>query len=387
MFAESVTAESPSLEHPLSPSRRKANETSHLFELDVLRGFLSWWVVVDHAIVLAGFQEDDLPRIAKIILHGAYAVDIFIIMSGFVITKLLAEKKESYGRFIKRRFMRLFPVFFVATLIAIFIRLVLSSVLLANLNYSSLLWASEHKYFWTHILAHLSMLHGAIPDAILPYSSIAFLAPAWSISLEFQYYLVAPVFALMDRKYGARGRLALIAGSVFICHFFGSAMERWYGFPSFLPEKLPLFLAGMTSYWIYVEAHNKHKELSGRLLFAAVPLVYSLTNPLPLTIWIAGFALILGDIESRAIANVKNLLNRPSLRFLGKISYSTYLIHFPLIWLAKAFVVRIAPEISRQAMAVSLLVIVIPLTLISSAFLYRFIEKPGIDLGRRLTSR
>jgi peptidoglycan/LPS O-acetylase OafA/YrhL len=77
--------------------------------LDVSRGFLSWIVVVVHVVWLAGYHG--------LIQHnaGVYAVDGFIILSGFVIAQLLVTKNEPYGLYIFRRFMRLFrPSLFVS---------------------------------------------------------------------------------------------------------------------------------------------------------------------------------------------------------------------------------------------------------------------------------
>ena len=68
--------------------------------LDVSRGLLSWLVVAVHALWLGGFHGAIQGR------TGAYAVDGFIILSGFVITQLLVIKKEPYGIFIDRKSTR-----------------------------------------------------------------------------------------------------------------------------------------------------------------------------------------------------------------------------------------------------------------------------------------
>jgi peptidoglycan/LPS O-acetylase OafA/YrhL len=383
-----IAGGSPPVESGSTISRRIVPRPSHLFEIDVMRGLLSWWVVVHHALWLAGFRAETLPPVIKILADGGYAVAVFMMMSGFVITKLLTEKNESYGVFIIRRFLRLFPVFVVATIVAILIHPIISSVLAASwksapTNFDPI-WQSENKFFWQHILAHLTMLHGAIPDSILPSSAVALLIPAWSISVEFQYYLVAPMFSFADRKFGPKGWLALFAGSGLVHHLLEGALERSYSVQGVILQFLSLFLIGMISYWIYAEVGEKLEEGPGRLLLAGAPLVYFATHSIPLTIWIAVFALILGNSESRGVSKIKALLNRPSLRFLGKISYSTYLIHFPLLWLAEAIVLRLAPNISQKGMLISLLLIGAPLTIVASAFLYRVIEKPAIDFGRRL---
>jgi peptidoglycan/LPS O-acetylase OafA/YrhL len=107
-----------SLANPRMPSKHP----SHLFELEVVRGLMSWWVVVGHVLAFAGFQEDNVPSVIALVMHGAYAVNVFMMMSGFVIAKLLTEKNESYKVFITRRFLRIYPVFFVALALAILAR-------------------------------------------------------------------------------------------------------------------------------------------------------------------------------------------------------------------------------------------------------------------------
>ena len=179
-----------SLANPRLPSKR----LSRLFELDVVRGLMSWWVVVGHVLAFAGFQESNVPSGIAIVMHGEYAVKVFMMMSGFVIAKLMADKNESYKVFITRRFLRLYPVFLVALAVAILARPLYIPILLASraplpFDYGRI-WAAENNHFWPHILAHLSMLFGLIPESTLHYTGIALLGPAWSITIEFQYYLV-----------------------------------------------------------------------------------------------------------------------------------------------------------------------------------------------------
>jgi hypothetical protein len=55
-----------SLANPRMPSKH----LSHLFELDVVRGLMSWWVVVGHVLAFAGFQENNVPSVIAVVMHG-----------------------------------------------------------------------------------------------------------------------------------------------------------------------------------------------------------------------------------------------------------------------------------------------------------------------------
>jgi peptidoglycan/LPS O-acetylase OafA/YrhL len=373
-------------------SSASAMPVTRISELDGLRCFLSWWIVLDHILLSSGFRYETLPRVVRILAKGEYAVDVFIILSGFVITKLLAEKDEGYLVFITRRFFRLFPVFAVTLLIAILVRPMLAWILatgwpadpvtlrnsLANLE-------GENQHFWAHLLGHLPMLHGAVPNDILPNSAAAFLAPAWSISLEWQYYLVAPLLALICKRLGPIGWFVLGTGSIAVLLRCGTNMDTLFPMQSFLPQKLLLFLVGGSCYWIFNEIRGKHRDLPWLLFFFVAPAVLWFTLSVPLAVWTAAFALTVGDGETRGIAKFRAFLNLPWIQRLGEISYSTYLGHFCSIWLVQSCILVLIPRVNRPGMFLGLLIAAAPLTFALSELLFRFIERPGIRLGRRLT--
>jgi len=362
---------------------------SRLGELDVLRAFLSWWVVFHHIVYCSGFRPETLPGLVRLVVRGEYALDVFFILSGFVITKLVTEKHEGYGVFIVRRSMRLFPAFMVTVLLAILMRPFIWAILsarwapdLSELTNDSTVWASETRYSWAHILAHFSMLHGAIPQSILAHSARAFLPTAWFVSVQWQFYLVAPLLIFIGRKFGPSGWFALVGVSMLVFLGLNPIMDILFPLKSFLAQRLPLFLAGALCYWIFVEVAGKHRDLPWLLLILA-PALYVFSTPV--AIWTAVFALIISDGEARGIAQIKSFLNLPWLRRLGEISYSTYLVHFCFIWLIKACILRFAPHVDRIGMLIGLIVFVVPLTFFASELLFRFIETPGIQVGRFLT--
>jgi peptidoglycan/LPS O-acetylase OafA/YrhL len=371
-----------------------AKPVTRISELDGLRAFLSWWVVLDHILLSSGFRYETLPHFIRILAKGEYAVDVFIILSGFVITKLLEEKREHYGVFIVRRFFRLFPVFALTLLIAILVRPVLGWILAAGwpadpvtLRNSWANFESENRHFWMHLLTHLPMLHGVIPNDILPNSAAAFVAPAWSISLEWQYYLCAPLLALICKRLGPIGWLILGTGSVLILMSCGTIMGSLFPMQSFLLQKLLLFLVGGSCYWIFIEVRTKHRDLPWLLFFFVAPTVLWFTLSVPLAVWTAAFALTLGASETRGISKFRAFLNLAWIQRLGEISYSTYLGHVCWIWLVQSCILVLVPRVTREGMLFGLLIAAVPLTFVLSELLFRFIERPGILLGKRLTHK
>jgi peptidoglycan/LPS O-acetylase OafA/YrhL len=293
--------------------------------LDVSRGFLSWIVVVVHVVWLAGYHGS-LQRNA-----GSYAVDGFVILSGFVITQLLITKNEPYGVFIFRRFMRLFPAFIVCLAIALLVRPLTSGTAPTELVRE----ASENRFFWWHLGAHASLIHGLVPTAWLPLSQMAFLPPGWSISLEFQLYLVAPLVLWWLARFGLRGFLvlAICSAVTFAPPIAWRLNSIWSAPGAFLPQRFLFFLVGMMLYLCARELGRK------------------------VTYW-QGFVR------------------------LGEVSYSTYLVHWPILACLNIF---LPLEWSRMVRAEVLFATGAPLTLLCSFLLYRYVECPGIALGRHLS--
>ena len=152
------------------------------------RAFLAWWVVIGHLLGLSGFspayysQLDGLWWDFMFILrNGAIAVWCFMIISGFVITHLLIAKPENYPVYIARRFFRLWPLHIVTLSVCFY---------LAQTSIMPLHFGSADP--GTAFLAESLMLQGLIPNELWGVSSSIINPPDWSISLEWQFYLLAP---------------------------------------------------------------------------------------------------------------------------------------------------------------------------------------------------
>ena len=77
---------------------------SRLLPIEGLRAYLALWVVVCHALWASGYETEALTALPKLIRTGSYSVDLFIIISGFVIMLALDKQRETYVKFVVRRF-------------------------------------------------------------------------------------------------------------------------------------------------------------------------------------------------------------------------------------------------------------------------------------------
>ena len=225
-----------------------------LTEIEGLRGYLAWWVVAGHIVEFSGKPE--LPGALGLLNQGPLAVDVFIVISGFVICYLLDSQREQYGIFILRRALRLLPLFLVACI---------AGALLLSWEHDNLLQLQPVLPGWLfqrflsinqaasdqlgiHLLSHALMLHGALPHSLVPWGSFALLSPGWSISLEWQFYLVAPFVWWGIRRGPTTGvliGLAAVAGLAFRDSLAG------FNEGAFLPMRFDFFALGILSYVLY----------------------------------------------------------------------------------------------------------------------------------------
>lgn len=297
--------------------------TNRITFLDAVRAPLAWSIVLIHVLYFNGFPVGNI---------GPYIVNTFIVLSGFVIAKLLIEKREPYGIFLTRRVCRLFPVYLVCLGFAIAVRPWTLGTFAPEIPRE----LQEQNAWGTHLIAHLSMLHGLVPEIWLPDASYTFLPPAWAVSIELQLYLIAPVLVWLLRHRLPKLPLVVAFGSYLVV-LITPLHWRLYGWDhmgGFVLQKFYLFLAGALVYHYWSSVVPK---------------------------WSAPKWLL----------------------WLGEISYSTYLVHFPIVALLNVWLPASSNSLTR---ALLMFVCVAPLIVATSALLYYRIEKPGVALGKALTT-
>jgi peptidoglycan/LPS O-acetylase OafA/YrhL len=358
------------------PAMLGVRRSIYIKEFDGLRGALAFWVFAFHAVAIAGLWEE-LPGTVAALLDGWQAVNVFIILSGFVITSLLLNAREGYGVFITRRFLRLWPTFAVC----IFAALAVQALGLMPVQGEQLV---------THIFVHATMLHSAMPEWLLPGSTGAILNPAWSISLEWQFYLLAPIVVQASKALAFR----LVAASVFAFILYRIVSPMGGGFPwASLPCSAHLFWIGIVSAVAYKELLDRKTYMSNwpgicslGAFFASAILLPGTSN-VAILIWLFLFTVVLQfrfGTRNVLVDGVEAFLNSRILQWAGAFSYPLYLCHEIWIWPVQQLLQALG--VSGVLLAAGNFVVAAPLVILSSVLLHRFVERPAIQLGKRLKS-
>ena len=212
--------------------------------LDGLRGVLAVYVLLGHMAPFAVLPD----RIQDAVSHGGAAVDLFFVLSGLVITQSLIRAGGETLPFLVARAARIFPVFLAVFAVAVIVQP-------WSCGFEHMPWISEANAARTicaeawpaawlaEIVAHLTMTHGLFPAALLPNVWVSFLGAAWSLSTEWQFYLLA-LFAAHRSRQLCWILLGLAAAGV-AWHL--TVAEPWQFSRAFLPNKAHFFALGVAS--------------------------------------------------------------------------------------------------------------------------------------------
>jgi peptidoglycan/LPS O-acetylase OafA/YrhL len=307
-----------------------------------------------------------------------------------VIMLALDKQRETYVQFVVCRFFRLFPVFIVLLVVAI----PLSQVSLWNVIHASQYVTPDQIEFrianveswWANIQwntpLHLLMLHGAVPDVLVKDAPEAFLIPAWSISLEWQFYLVAPLvyaWAVSAKPYRRLGLCALCVLLVLAARHVVPAVE--YG--AALPFQVKLFFLGAASYFFYQrQAAHQLSDIAFPVACCLAVFLFGLSGRawslIPIGLWMAFLGLLLEQPSSLSSRLVTPLLTNPIMLYQGRISYSLYLSHILVIIVIQYALLTWVPDLSQMAHLGVLLAGTTAVIIAVSSVLYCWLEVPRI---------
>ena len=341
------------------------NNKEYRPEIDGLRAIAILSVVLYHAGVgpVSGFA----------------GVDVFFVISGYLITWLLVQEKQEHGKidllgFYARRVRRIMP----AAVVVIVATVALSHLLLPDAAREQVSRSAISGIFF---FANLFFLHHSggyfdTPSAELP------LIHLWSLSVEEQFYLIWPLILIAITRLQAKaGKVVIIAlmltSFAFAEYLLATAPEgAFYAMPARFWE------LAFGSFVAFLPA-----QASGRKHLALVALAaIAIGLAIPLTHFPAGGAapVVLGTAaliwmihRGENLGLVGACLRCKPINLLGRISYSLYLWHWPLLALYHA---------SSVGVTVRGCLLLCACAVILSVFSYRYIEMPFRSLtvhGRR----
>lgn len=306
---------------------------SKIRELDGLRGLLAVWVVGVHLLPSVGIDAARFGPLSP--LFGEHLrVQIFCILSGFVIFLMLDRRQPGYGAFVAGRIRRLYPVYILAfalsVLMADLVQAALAGSPFQGLRLDSRLRITEAAAAqpMAHVLAHVTLLHGVIPRDLLPEAAYSFLGQAWNISTEFQFYVLAPLLfaGLMTGPVWRRVGVGLL------CLGLWQLGLRYWDNPASLARYAPYFALGIASFLAWRRDWRDPGQLTGvRVGFLGVVVFLGIDLAAGIWVFLLG-RLVLRRDQGRGLPGLGWLASRPML-WLGQISYALYLLHMIPLYL------------------------------------------------------
>lgn len=373
----------------------------HLPELDGLRGIavlLVLWqhvppMIVPYAVFRAqramfgemrngewpvyidGFRD-------SLLRAGYLGVDVFFVLSGFLITRILLVDKAAsvpLRHFLARRFLRIFPIYYLTLVVAWLVRpapdLPYCAVYLSNFYYS---------------------VQG-IAGAALPHS--------WSLAVEEHFYLLWPpaVYLCSDRRARKIAAFVVVPGAI-ACAV-GCAWY-WRDEPSFLTRllqygtpfrALSLTLGALLAFGEARVRANRSRWLVIGLVAIVVGYALHVVPPFAgramtgstgfrvlvlLGFALTSFGLVTTSIVCSAGRSIfARLLRSRLLRWVGKISYGLYLYHFVVYRWTGVYELKVDDPSAPLHMAVAIV-----LAFVVAAVSFRFIERPILRHAARFRS-
>jgi peptidoglycan/LPS O-acetylase OafA/YrhL len=361
----------------------KARSSFYRPELDVVRffAFLAVFVyhtVYDHAKPLGSAQVPAWISEAQISIGrgGAYGVDLFFVLSAYLITELLIREKERLGTldvksFYIRRILRIWPLYYLFVPLAAIVPFL----------------DPYHEFTWRYWLPFLLLAGNWSTIAFGPPYSAAL--PLWSVSVEEQFYLLwPPIVARLSLRNIALAAVVMIAiancARIVVLLLHGSGWSIWANTLARLDPMaagilLAVFLRGRSfdlgTAWrlLLIGGGALSIVVTGHIAaswYDRLPWVGTLVSYPVVTI--AATAIVVGVIGIQA-----RLL---PLEYLGKISYGLYVYHQMCIMITDRILLGhgVLHSVLRETLALAI-------TILVAALSYELFEKFFLGLKRRFT--
>lgn len=378
-----------------SPEPSKTFSAIRRPELDAVRGLAILMVLSLHYYVekvqFAVDARSALDYLHRVLAMGWAGVDLFFVLSGFLIGGILIDQRGGanyFTAFFVRRACRILPAYLV---------LLISFIVVKRLHPG----AENPPWDWLFrdplpLWSYFSFTQ----NCFFPPSAPAWLAVTWSLAVEEQFYLFLP---FLVRKLDPRqlplvaGLLVLVAIVVRMALIFAPGFGGIAGYQLLPCRWDALFLGVLAAYLVrrpgFLPACREYlwAWISALGVLTAGALVFAYgrqgvaTNTMTTVghTWFAGlfFTAIIVALTLPA-GSLKSLFFNAPLRWLGTYSYGVYLFHLPILGLCHALILNQSPRIATWTDA-GVTLAAITITLIFSVISYHVMEKKFLKLGHR----
>jgi exopolysaccharide production protein ExoZ len=319
--------------------------------LQTLRAFAALNVVLLHIIGIAATYSHPTFLLSVLEGWGGNGVDIFFVISGFVMLYTQLTRKRQFSSFIKSRIVRIVPLYWLLTTLLAVTYLVLPSAFREMAITPG--WAAA-SYFFMSAVSQGHELQGKIPIIgvgwTLEWEMLFYFA--FGLSLYFRNWAASLAFTLL-----VLSAVAIVSSNPIIFEFF----------------------AGMLLAIVYQKNYISQRVGGWLLLFGCGLLALSLAefvhdlNLNRVIVWgIPSILIVIGTVTSKPITN-------RILLFLGNASYSIYLVQMFCMPVFYKVVRYLGFELNGDLLAI----LCLTFTAITGGFLYKFIETPMTNFLRK----
>jgi len=355
-------------------TQTRANENKKVFgyepALDGVRAVAVLFVMVGHL---------------NLVYAGGLGVDIFFVLSGYLITAILiaefaVNRRIDLKKFYARRALRILP----AVILLLLVLNVFASITESRAQAETLRWDSLGALFY---IANWLRAFGR---------DLGILGHLWSLSIEEQFYLLWPITLafLLSRKWSANQILLVIGCLVVAVN--ADRISLYHGIESFnriyngLDTRADALLVGcalallsdrIVGNFVLPALGVIGAVFIGYVLFLAYPVAANLQVPFGLTVggtlFALGSAFFLAAIHSNPRAILVRWLRLPPLVWTGRISYGLYLWHFPVFTVIGAGFPALPPMQSGTLKVLA--------TFCCATLSYYLLERPCLNLKSRFS--
>jgi peptidoglycan/LPS O-acetylase OafA/YrhL len=370
-------------------------------ELDGLRGLAIFMVLICHYFVPVGAEHSWFVRFGYVTHLGTNGVDLFFVLSGFLIGGILLNARNSasyYRSFYVRRFHRIFPVYYFWLLLFGFV------AALAPLW--GPYWAMKFHVVRPAWVYFLFLQNFSLTPLFYVFTQAYWLSPMWSLAVEEHFYMVMPL--LVRRLTLSRLTKLLLALIVIspvlrgiMCKAFPWGPSAALLWTPFRADQLAMGVL-LAIFWMepkareWIHAHVRFFSRGLALLGAAILLdeflfaaevKYTFAPTITFERTLVGlfFLSLIVIVLVRKDGRLATMARWKFLRELGRISYCVYIIHLMMKWVASRLLVHTDPEFKDwHFLGVAALGYFLTWSLAELS--WRYIENPLIRRGHRVSS-